>query len=95
MAEDMARFTRATRGSVRDAFASMVAANHLVLTIVPDGTAGTVTANGESDSGQEPPESSLIDGAVEGAAPAGVAAGIDEEVTDVDLDINDATGPAR
>jgi len=94
MAEDMARFTRATRESVRDAFASMVAANHLVLTIVPDGTAGTVTANGESGGDQDAAES-LIDGAVEGAAPIGVVAGVDEEVTDVDLDINDATGPAR
>ncbi|MBC8133997.1 MAG: insulinase family protein [Deltaproteobacteria bacterium] len=47
MAEDMARFTRATTTSVREAFASMIAAHHLVLTIVPDGTTGE--GDGDSD----------------------------------------------
>ena len=50
MGEDLARYARATTGSIRDAFAAMVAGKNLVLTIVPDGSgAPTDTDGGDPD----------------------------------------------
>jgi predicted Zn-dependent peptidase len=62
MAEDMARFARATRESVRDAFARMIAGHHLVLMIVPDESAAPISEDADTvDSDDQSPESDIGD----------------------------------
>jgi zinc protease len=51
MKEDLARYARATTGSVRDAFATMAAAKHLVLTIVPDESVSPTAGDDSDDDG--------------------------------------------
>ena len=63
MAEDMARFTRATKASVRDAFARMIAGHHLVLTIIPDGSAATTTTDEDSPDEDEVTDVDISDAA--------------------------------
>ena len=52
MTEDLARYARATTGSVRDAFAAMAASKHLVLTIVPDESGATSATTDDGSEGE-------------------------------------------
>lgn len=70
MAQDMARFARITTSSVKDAFARMSAAHHLVLMIVPDGSPPGAGDDGDPSEDEDGPT---------------IAGGDDEETTTVDI----------
>jgi zinc protease len=53
LAEDLARYERVTRASVRDTFAKVVRAHRLIMTIVPDGSGAAPTEDGEDPTADE------------------------------------------
>ena len=61
----MDRFARATTASIKEAFARMSAAHHLVLAIVPDGTGGADVAGDGEDGGAGPGEDDGEEGAAD------------------------------